>query len=82
MAPPVEVKTRRSAPTRTAASSTFTVPSTLRRMSKAGSAIDLRTSIWAARWKTASGLNASKVVSSTRASVMSPTSSVAPCVFA
>ena len=36
-------------------SSTLIVPSTLTRASKAGSATDLRTSIWAARWKTPPG---------------------------
>ena len=61
MAPPVEVKTRREAPARAAASSTFTVPTTLRRASKPGSAIERRTSICAARWKTLPGPNSSIV---------------------
>src|SRR5918999_558029 len=55
MAPPVEVLTNLRAPCAWSARRTLTVPSTLMRESLAGSATDLRTSIWAARWKTASG---------------------------
>ena len=43
---------RGRAPAARAASSTLAVPPTLIAASKAGSASDLRTSIWAARWKT------------------------------
>src|SRR5919201_6724092 len=58
MAPPVDVFTTRLTPARRAASSTLIVPTTLIPASQAGSSIDLRTSIWAARWKTMSGRSA------------------------
>src|ERR1700753_223303 len=43
-----------------AASSTLAVPPTLTAASKNGSSTDLRTSIWAARWKTSSGRASAK----------------------
>ena len=55
------------------------VPSTLMRESMAGSAADLRTSIWAARWNTTSGLRALRAASATAsASRMSSSTSSAP----
>ena len=59
-APPVELLTSRRAPIDRAASSTRIVPITLTFESKAGSATERRTSIWAARWNTSSGLTAAK----------------------
>ena len=53
MAPPVDANTTR-APASRAASSTFTVPSTLIVASRAGSATETLTSAWAARWTIAS----------------------------
>src|SRR5215210_3116187 len=55
MAPPVEELTKRRTAAARAASRTLTVPATFTPASKAGSATDRRTSIWAARWKTTSG---------------------------
>ena len=78
MAPPVEVKTSREASARAAASSTFTVPTTFRRASNPGSAIERRTSIWAARWKTLSGSKPSIAAKTPAASATSSSVSVAP----
>ncbi len=50
--------------------------------SKAGSAIDLRTSIWAARWKIASGRSRPAISSIAARSRMSASSSVAPLASA
>ncbi len=54
------------------------VPSTLMRASFAGSATDLRTSIWAARWKMTSGFARPTTSDTASASRMSISSSVAP----
>src|SRR5918999_6150644 len=78
MAPPVLVFTKRLTPCAWAALSTLTVPSTLMRESLAGSATDLRTSICAARWKTASGLARSVAALTASASRMSSSRSCAP----
>ena len=48
------------APAARAASSTLAVPPTLTAASKAGSSTDLRTSIWAARWKIDLGLRSAR----------------------
>ena len=61
-----------------AARSTFTVPPTLMPASCAGSATDLRTSIWAARWKIASGLALPTTSETDSASRMSSSASSAP----
>src|SRR5215208_2032561 len=86
MAPPVEVKISRETPTRAAASRTFTVPTTLSRASNPGSAIERRTSIWAARWKTLSGAKPSIAentasASATSSSVTDTPASRAPARF-
>src|SRR5919106_4073202 len=78
MAPPVLVLMKRLTPCACAARRTLTVPSTLMRESLAGSATDLRTSIWAARWKTASGLARSVAAWTASASRMSSSRRVAP----
>src|SRR5215211_661263 len=78
MAPPVELLTTRCAPERRALSSTLMVPSTFTRASKAGSAADLRTSIWAARWKTTSGWAAAHSEATATASRTSISASSAP----
>src|SRR4051812_13980958 len=82
MAPPLEVLTKRRTPCSRAASSRLTVPSTLVRASNAGSATDLRTSIWAARWKTTSGCSLAKTSRTVAASRMSVVCSRTPLVSA
>ena len=61
-----------------AASSTLAVPPTLIEASKAGSATDLRTSIWAARWKIASGAAPAATSATAARSRMSSSTSLAP----
>src|SRR3954451_8774512 len=78
MAPPVEVFTTRPTPASRAASSTLIVPTTLTPASQAGSSIDLRTSICAARWKTMSGRAAARALRIRSASRMSASSKPAP----
>src|SRR3954447_25063027 len=56
----------------------FAVPSTFVRASKPGSATDLRTSIWAARWKIASGFSPETTSRTAPASRMSARCSRAP----
>src|SRR3954454_8588973 len=79
MAPPVEVLISRSTPWSRAALSTLIVPSTFTRESLAGSATDLRTSIWAARWKIASGAARSTASDTACGARMSSSISSAPC---
>src|SRR3954453_1137670 len=78
MAPPLDVLTKRRTPAACAAASMLIVPSTLMRASWAGSLTDLRTSIWAARWKIASGRASATMVRTASASRMSASISRAP----
>ena len=56
MVPPLEANTILPAPAARAPSSTLRLPMMLTSASKAGRATETRTSAWAARWKTVSGL--------------------------
>ena len=67
----MQVFTTRATPVWRAASSTLIVPATLMLASQAGSSIDLRTSICAARWKTMSGRDPANSLRRRSASVMS-----------
>jgi hypothetical protein len=78
MAPPVELLTTRATPWLRAASRTLIVPATLIVASQAGFAIDLRTSICAARWKIASGCACATTSESASASRMSSTRNSTP----
>src|SRR3954453_11799711 len=78
IAPPVDVLISRPTPCACAALSTLIVPSTLVRASLAGSATDLRTSIWAARWKITSGPVRSTAAETACASRTSSSISSAP----
>src|SRR4051795_13500500 len=75
MAPPVELNTTLP-PCSRAASSTWSVPTTLTSASKSGRSTDTRTSICAARWKQTSGWTSANRASASRR--MSPTWSRAP----
>ncbi len=68
-APPEEANSTR-APTRRAASSTFTVPTTFAWASSAGKATDARTSICAARWQISPAPDPSTTAASAAGSVM------------